>query len=152
EYPEFTRPRALPDGFNPSDHVETRVARLYYFRDAHRVAQIINREARSYNRAAVDVRRQLADKSRRVADQATDDRRRQERAAVQAAQATRQTEHALRFEQARLAQARSQQQQSQQQIDDLNARISGLPADDQRVPDLQKQRELAQSTLNSAKE
>ncbi|MEP4685830.1 MAG: hypothetical protein ABJ015_29800, partial [Rhodopirellula bahusiensis] len=40
--------QTIPDeGFNPGDFVETRVARLYYFRDAHRVAQIINRNIRS---------------------------------------------------------------------------------------------------------
>ena len=53
-YQEFTRPRAQQDGFNPSDKVETRVARLYYFRDAHRVAQIINRKVQSFNRQGVD--------------------------------------------------------------------------------------------------
>src|SRR5262249_54041186 len=88
-YQEYTKPRTVPNGFNPSDRVDTRVARLYYFRDAHRVAQIINRAARSFNRAAVDIRRQLADKAQRDADRATDDRRAAERKAVAAAQATR---------------------------------------------------------------
>ena len=49
EFSEYTKPREIVDGFNPSDHVETRVSRLYYSRDAHRVAQIINRDAKSYN-------------------------------------------------------------------------------------------------------
>ena len=43
-------------GFNPADRVETRVVRLYYFRDAHRVAQIVNRDVKSYNRTGVDIR------------------------------------------------------------------------------------------------
>lgn len=62
-FPEFTKPRPPTNGFNPSDHVESRVSRLYYYRDAHRVAQIVNRNVKSYNRAAVDMQRQLADKS-----------------------------------------------------------------------------------------
>ena len=76
EFPEFVTRPDLPEGFNPGDHVETRVARLYYFRDAHRVAQIINRDAKSYNRAAVDAQRQVADKARSLADDLTEQRRR----------------------------------------------------------------------------
>jgi hypothetical protein len=49
-YQEFTKPWNQANGFNPSDKVVTRVARLYYYRDAHRVAQIINRKVKSYNR------------------------------------------------------------------------------------------------------
>ena len=84
-FPEYTKPRPIINGFNPSDHVETRVSRLYYFRDAHRVAQIVNRDVKSYNRAAVDMAEQLANKARQIADQATDDRRSKERRAVRAA-------------------------------------------------------------------
>lgn len=94
-YGEYTKPRPFMDGFNPSDHVETRVSRLYYFRDAHRAAQIVNREAKSHNRAAVDMQRQLADKARTIADQATDVRRAKEREAVNAAQKTREAEREL---------------------------------------------------------
>ena len=60
--PSFVNPN------NPSDKVETRVARLYYYRDAHRVAQIINRKVQSHNRQGVDMARQLADKARADAD------------------------------------------------------------------------------------
>ena len=67
-FSEYTEPRPIVDGFNPSDHVETRVSRLYFYRDAHRVAQIVNREAESHNRAAVHMQQQLADKSRQIAD------------------------------------------------------------------------------------
>lgn len=67
-FPEYLKPPPEPNGFNPGDHVETRVARLYYYRDAHRVAQVINRTAQSYNRAAVDMERQLADRARYIAD------------------------------------------------------------------------------------
>ncbi len=94
-YPEFTKPRKVPSGFNPGDKVETRVARLYYFRDAHRVAQIINRRVRSYNRVGVDVQRQLADRARNLADQVTLARRHAERAAAEKARQTRLAEAEL---------------------------------------------------------
>ncbi|NQU24301.1 MAG: hypothetical protein HQ567_23715 [Candidatus Nealsonbacteria bacterium] len=94
-YREYTEPRDVPDGFNPSDHVETRVARLYYFRDAHRIAQLINRTARSHNRAAVDMQQQLADRARTEAEQATAARQDAERNAIAAAQRTRYAEHEL---------------------------------------------------------
>jgi hypothetical protein len=95
-YPEFTASRNVPDGFNPHDKVETRVVRLYYFRDAHRVAQIVNRTVKSYNRAGVDMQRQLADKARNEADQRTAARQEAERAAIIKAQKTREKEHELR--------------------------------------------------------
>jgi hypothetical protein len=94
-YPEFTQPRRTPSGFNPHDKVETRVARLYYYRDAHRVAQIINRRVRSYNRQGVDTARQLADRARTLADQMTASRQAAERAAVTKAEETRRAEQAL---------------------------------------------------------
>lgn len=94
-FPEYTKPRPIINGFNPSDHVETRVSRLYYFRDVHRVAQIINRDVKSYNRAAVDMQQQLADKARQIAEQATDQRREKERGAVEAAKKTRGAEREL---------------------------------------------------------
>jgi hypothetical protein len=94
-FTEFTGPRIVPDGFNPSDKVETRVARLYYYRDAHRVAQIVNRKVKSYNRAAVDVQRQLADKARTEADDRTAARQHGEREAVIKAQRSREKEREL---------------------------------------------------------
>ena len=59
-FTEYTKFRFVPDGFNPSDRVETRVARLYYYREAHRVAMIVNRSVKSYAAADVDVRRRAA--------------------------------------------------------------------------------------------
>ena len=32
-YPEYTKPLPIQNGFNPSDKVQTRVSRLYYYRD-----------------------------------------------------------------------------------------------------------------------
>ncbi len=107
-FPEYTKYREVPDGFNPSDRVETRVVRLYYTRDAHRVAQIINRDVKSYNVAAVDVRRRAADRARDDANLTQDERQRLERAAVTAAGATRAAEAKLRDLQSRLATARNE--------------------------------------------
>jgi hypothetical protein len=104
DYEEYTKPRKVPDGFNPSDHVETRLARLYYYRDAHRVAQIINRTTQSYNRAGVDMQRQLADRARIEADQTTEARKQAEYNAIVAAQQTRRAEHELSATEQRLNQ------------------------------------------------
>lgn len=95
EFPEFVRPRETPTGFNPNDKVETRVARLYFYRDAHRVAQILNRRVQSYNRSEVAARRQLADKSRQEADSRTTQRQIAERKAIEDARRTRELENQL---------------------------------------------------------
>jgi hypothetical protein len=95
EYKEFTDPRETTTGFNPSDKVISRMARLYYFRDAHRVVQLINRKAQSFNRAAVDAQEQVADAARKNADQSTVDRREAENSAIRAAKEARAAETAL---------------------------------------------------------
>ncbi|MFN0054897.1 MAG: hypothetical protein ACKV0T_22225 [Planctomycetales bacterium] len=142
-YPEYTNPRTTPEGFNPSDRVETRVSRLYYNRDAPRVAQIINRDLRSYNRAGVEMQKQLADKARREADAATDERRQFERKAVQAAQEARQAEHQLKEEQAALAAARQKDAEAAAEVADTQAQLKqaratkanpDAPADDPTNP------------------
>jgi len=139
-YQEYTEPRTLPTGFNPSDKVVTRVARLYYYRDAHRVVQLINRGARSFNRQGVDVQQQLADNARTQAENATGVRRAAEQKAIQAAQRARAAETALNQFQQALVQARQQQtaadaalQQHQKNqstlqndLDDSTARRSAL--------------------------
>lgn len=89
-FPEFTpRPPASEVSFNPGDRVETRVVRLYYNRDARRVAQIVNRNIRSYNQARVNARQFQADGARSLSDvsRATLDRR--ERDGIAAAQQVR---------------------------------------------------------------
>jgi hypothetical protein len=97
-FPPFAPPKQKarpPEGFNPGDFVETRVARLYYYRDAHRVAEIINRNIRSYNQAAVTLAERRAEQSRDDADLATDERREKERAAVRSAEQARNAEQKL---------------------------------------------------------
>ena len=108
-FPEYTDFRVLKDGFNPSDRVESRVVRLYYSRDAHRVAQIVNRDVKSYNGPAVDVRRRASDKVRDEANGAQDERQRLERAAVQAAVATRMAENEVKQLEAKLQTAKTEQ-------------------------------------------
>lgn len=129
EFQEYTKSRKNPDEFLPSDHVETRVARLYYFRDAHRVAQIINREVESLNRAATTMQKQLADKARRAADQGTDERRGYEQRAVQAAQFARQAESVLEQEEQAKAQAEQAVEELTQEIEADQVRISELQED-----------------------
>ncbi len=97
-FPQFTPPKyeKPPEkGFNPGDFVETRVMRLYYFRDAHRVAQIINRNIRSLNIAAVEQAQRRAQGARDEANEFTDERRKKEREAVRAAQSARSAENKL---------------------------------------------------------
>lgn len=134
EFSEYTNPRPFINGFNPSDHVETRVSRLYYFRDAHRVAQLVNREAKSYNRAAVDMQQQLADKAHQIADQATDTRRAKERKASEAAKKTREAERDLKEAEARSVSAANQAAgaAADLQVSDATARDTTLP-DDRRA-------------------
>jgi len=127
-FQEFTEPRDKPDGFNPSDKVISRVARLYYFRDAHRVTQILNRKAKSYNRQAVDVKTQLANKARTLADQSTDARRALERAAIRAAQDARRSEEALEDFQNSLATARRQRDSLSRQLRSIDDQIQQTKA------------------------
>ena len=146
EFQEYTKPRKIIDGFNASDHVETRVSRLYYYRDAHRVAQIINREAKSYNRAAVDMQQQLADKARQTADQATDARRAKERKAIEAARKTREAEQEQQqAEQTAQAAARevNNARNRQVRVDDQN----GI---EQRDQDMQTAERIAASARAKA--
>ena len=120
-----------PEGFNPGDFVETRVAQLYYYRDAHRVAQIINRNIRSYNQAAVTLEERRAQTARDDADNATDDRRQKEREAVRAAEQARNAEQQLATAQQALAnasQVNRAKTNSQAELDKVNSQITSLPA------------------------
>ncbi len=144
-YSEFTKPRDVPDGFNPHDKVETRVARLYYYRDAHRVAQIINRKVRSYNRAGVDMQRQLADNARTEADKRTDARQVAERNAIILAQRTREKEQELQAAEQSLS--RSIQELSNYRTTNPQDGATADPATDQTIQQLEA---LTQSFANRA--
>ncbi|TXT38458.1 MAG: Uncharacterized protein FD138_375 [Planctomycetota bacterium] len=96
-FPEYVRrkERQPQDIFNPGDKVETRVARLYYIRDAHRVAQIINRNVKQYNQSGVERAKLDAKSARETAEQATRDRQNKERDSIRAAESNRQLEREL---------------------------------------------------------
>ncbi len=122
EYPSFISSKEQPRGFNPNDRVETRVARLYFYRDAHRVAQILNRRAQSYNRQDVTMRRQMADKARQEAESVTTQRQISERDAVDKARRTRELENQMSDAQRTLNYSLQQMQQlAVQPISDPNS-------------------------------
>lgn len=115
-FPEFVprKERSSKDVFNPGDKVETRVARLYYIRDAHRVAQIINRNVKSHNQAGVDRAKLTAKSARETAEQAARDRKTKVDEAIRAATSNRQLERELagarqKLEELRVVYARQQQ-------------------------------------------
>jgi hypothetical protein len=87
DYPRFLKagtggPKI--DGFDPGDAVSTRVIRLFYYRDANKVVEIINRDAKRLNAGTVDRDRFLAQEARTKAESLTDGRRMQEILARQA--------------------------------------------------------------------
>lgn len=125
-FPQYTQREPLDPNtnFNPGDHVETRVVRLYYNRDAHRVAQIINRDIRQLNKAGFDNARRVANQARTEADVARTRREGEERDAIAVAEELRSLERQVAVAQRaatianqELAQARA----VQQQIDDLDS-------------------------------
>lgn len=99
EYHEYEK-RDLPaDGFNPSDKVVTRVARLYYYRDAHRVAQILNSEVQSLNHKGYQDAQLQADQARESYETAVTNRRLQEEKAIRASKELRKKENEYRNQQ-----------------------------------------------------
>lgn len=121
QFPEYVRrkERQPQDLFNPGDKVETRVARLFYIRDAHRVAQIINRNVKSFNQSGVDRAKLTAKNARESAEQAVRDRQIKERDAIRAAEDTREVERNLASAKQQLEQTRamfSQQLQAKDKI------------------------------------
>ena len=111
EYESVIPAKEQPRGFNPNDRVEARVARLYFYRDAHRVAQILNRRTQSYNRQDVTMRKQMADKARQEAESLTTQRQISERDAVEKARRTREYENQLSDAQRTLNYSLQQMQQ-----------------------------------------
>lgn len=159
EFPEYlpTAPQPKPERrANPDDHVETRVVRLYYYRDAARVAQLINRTVKSYNRAAVTQAQQRAEDARTRADQATDQRRHDEREAVRAATELRQAEHELAAAKQQAADAAQQIPQVQSQLSGLvnqqNDLNSAITADQTKVNTIKQQLQAAPASTGQAEE
>ncbi|QDU08675.1 hypothetical protein [Gimesia aquarii] len=99
EYRDYEKREPTPPGFNPSDRVVTRVARLYYYRDAHRVAQILNSEVQSLNHKGYHQAQILADKARNTYETTVKQRRIQEEKSIRAAKDLREKENDYRNQQ-----------------------------------------------------
>lgn len=149
--PQFAR------RINPADKVVTEVVRLYYYRDAHRVAQLINRTAESLNRAAVDLARRRAEDARVSADDATDQRRSSEREAVRRVEELRRAEHEAAQARQDLTAAQQDQQRLQdhqaalqRQIEEFQARFPNFQADYSAAAAADRQAELNLWQANDA--
>jgi len=126
-----TRPPS-PGGFNPADRVETRVSRLYYYRDAHRVAMIVNRSVKSYAAASVDIRQRSAERARDDAEKHTIERKRLQMVAFRAAQDARAAEKEVQAAQSQAAAGTSENAKAKAQLEarerdlfDVDARLAG---------------------------
>ncbi len=129
EFPEYLPTARQPKTerrANPSDFVETRVVHLYYFRDAHRVAQLLNRTTKSLNRAAVDQARRRAESARKKADELTDERRHKQREAVRAAEELRRVENQLADQRDQLSAANNRAATVLPEIDATKAEIANV--------------------------
>lgn len=92
EYPRNLAPENNQSTLiDPGNRVDTRDVRLYYFRDAHRVAELINRNVRSLNKTGYDAAQRIAARAREESEKRIDERRYTEVLAVQAAQTARAT-------------------------------------------------------------
>jgi hypothetical protein len=131
EFPEFVDRATVRDAtrvFNPGDKVETRVARLYYYRDAHRVAEIINRNVRSFNRAAVKVTEQEAERARDQAERLTGERKASERQAIFDAQQTRVIERDIQQKERELAALQADRIRQNQRVADADKAVAQAQA------------------------
>jgi hypothetical protein len=100
EYPPFVVPAEAGrhsdnNKVRPSGRVVTRVVKLYYYRDADRVAEIINRRTQQYNLANVRAKENRAQAAGEKAEDATANRRAAQIAAENAARRTREAEQEL---------------------------------------------------------
>ena len=122
KYHEYEK-RPSESGFNPSDKVVTRVARLYYYRDAHRVAQILNSEVQSMNHTGYHEAQIKAQQTRKAYEGAVLDRQKQEQKAIAAAKELRNIENQYR-----------KQQQTVSALIRRRARLESETATDERPP------------------
>ncbi len=167
EYHEYEK-RDLPaDGFNPSDKVVTRVARLYYYRDAHRVAQILNSEVQSLNHKGYQEAQLQADQARESYEAAVLNRRLQEEKAIRASKELRQKENEYRNQQQILSglvreranpdiddttknQLESAIDDAQRVMNDLRGDISTLSSEMNTEDDELKKLDLKEDQLSAA--
>lgn len=136
-FPEYLQPNGKTEGFSPAHRVDSRVARTYYFRNAHRILEIINRKVRSFNQVGVDEAQRIANEARTTAENSTDERRQAEAVAIRAAQKTRATRASLERAQSAFTEAMNAKDARQtsnefiaQQIDEIKPPDAAyLPAD-----------------------
>jgi hypothetical protein len=136
QFPEFLPTAPQPDfqrRINPGDRVETRVLRLFYFRDAHRIAQLINRTAESLNKQPVALAARRAEDARIDADKKTDDRRMQEIEAVEAAQELRRMENEVQELEGNFGQFSNDSRRVTTQIADLEKQKGESGADNTEI-------------------
>ena len=98
--------------FNPGDHVETRVVRTYYIRDAFKVVRIVNRDIEAINKAGVDKKARFARDARNQAEEARSRRERLEREAIERSREERQLRQDRQNAVNRLAQAQQELQRA----------------------------------------
>jgi hypothetical protein len=108
----------------PSSRVVTRVVKLYYYRNADRVAEIINRRTQQFNLSQATAKRNIAGEYAQKAENATVERRDSERRAEQAARETRAEEAELQRLQMEAEEART-----------VRNRLTGVPEDSVVVAD-----------------
>ncbi len=129
-YPRNLGPANLQNDIDPGNRVDTRDVRLYYFRDAHRVAELINRNVRSLNKVGYDSAQRIAAQARDRAERSTDDRRRLELLAVQTAELENRTRSELDAVRNRLQEAISANERLNPKINDLKQQIGNIRESD----------------------
>ncbi len=150
EYHEYERRKEIENGFNPSDKVVTRVARLYYYRDAHRVAQILNSEVQSLNQKGYDEAQILADKARSAYQTSVKKRRLQEDKAVLASQKLRQKENDYRTQQQILSSLVRERASLKEDADpdEKQSLENGITAAQQQMTKLRAEMSTLSATMN----
>lgn len=123
-YPDYLGIENKMRDKKPGERVETRVVRLYYNRDAHRVVQVINRNAKQLNRSGYDEAQQLAEQARSAANEKQDRRRQLERAAVQTAETFRKLDRERQEKTADLSKAEATADKHNQQIHEVREAAS----------------------------
>ncbi|MFO0946709.1 MAG: hypothetical protein U1D30_12300 [Planctomycetota bacterium] len=156
EFPEHV-PRIMDNQeFNPGDTVDTRVIRLFYFRDAHRVVQIINRDVQQLNKLSFDNARIEANKARTSADEKTDARRLKELEAIDAASRAQELQAKLEDLQNQLAAELAKPQPTQAVVTDLQRQIASttekLASTETEAVKRQNELTSAQATEDRARE
>ncbi len=138
EFPRFLKPGDEKETANPADRVDTRVVPLYYFRDARRVAQIINRNVKNLNQVGYEQDQRFAERGRQEAEEKTDERRYLESLSVQDAQRTRRAESEAQQLREQLAEA----QRRTEELTVQNAVIANQVEKLKELEDEEKKKEL----------